>query len=76
MLRKCSRSMFVLFLDQVSDLEKELALYKIPQPEKAMDTTLVYSALDEVDSQTIKPRYSSIDDSELESKYSFCISPV
>ncbi|XP_060563095.1 tropomyosin isoforms a/b/d/f-like isoform X5 [Ruditapes philippinarum] len=52
--------------DQVSDLERELALYKIPQPERAMDTTLVCSALDEVDSLTIKPKYSSVDDSELE----------
>ncbi|XP_045166348.2 sarcolemmal membrane-associated protein-like isoform X3 [Mercenaria mercenaria] len=52
--------------EQVSDLERELALYKIPQPEKSLDTTLVCSGLDTVDSLTIKPRYSSVDDSELE----------
>ncbi|KAL4226414.1 hypothetical protein ACF0H5_014397 [Mactra antiquata] len=51
--------------DQVVELEKELSIYKVI-PEK-MDTTLVSSSLDSVDSATLRPKLSSIDDSELES---------
>lgn len=61
----------VEFTEQVSELERELALYKIPQPEKSLDTTLVCSELDTVDAQTLRPKYSSVDDSELESKCIF-----
>ena len=57
--------------DQIADLEQELSLFKIPQSEKSLDTTLVCrSSLDEVDSSKLTNHdESQKDDDELQSKY-------
>ena len=60
---------FHLILDQIIELEQELALFKIPQPEK-LDTTLVCStAPDMVDSSKLPNHVESPKaDEEFESK--------
>ena len=62
--------------DQICDLEQELSIYKIPQPEKALDVTLVgrpsidgRASLDEVDSSSpVNHIGSQKDDEELNSE--------
>lgn len=49
-----SNDLIVNLQNQVAELEQELSLFKIPQPEKSLDTTLVSRAsLDDVDSSKL-----------------------